>query len=110
EEGVLATELFHHPDLGSSELVVATSDVPGLFSLIAGTLAAHDINILSAQIHTRADGIAIDPCQDTEPLAEPVTGEARWRRIVDALRRVIVGEETVAALLARRRGRRAEEA
>ena len=39
EEGVLATELFHHPDLGSSELVVATRDVPGLFSLIAGTLA-----------------------------------------------------------------------
>ncbi len=37
--GVLATELFHHPDLGSSELVVATQDVPGLFSLIAGTLA-----------------------------------------------------------------------
>ena len=29
---------------------------------------------------------------------------------MDALRRVIVGEETVDALLARRRGRRAEEA
>ena len=37
---VVATELFHHPDLGSSELVVVTRDVPGLFSLIAGTLAA----------------------------------------------------------------------
>ena len=33
----VATELFHHPDLGSSELVIATRDVPGLFSLIAGT-------------------------------------------------------------------------
>ena len=59
EEDVIATDLFHHPDLDSSELVIATRDVPGLFSLIAGTLAAHGINILSAQINTRADGIAI---------------------------------------------------
>ena len=110
EEAPVATELFHHPDLDSSELVIATRDVPGLFSLIAGTLAAHDINILSAQIHTRADGIAIDTFQVNDPLGEPVTEEARWRRMVDALRRVIVGEETVPALLARRRGsRRAEE-
>src|SRR5262249_6467880 len=110
EEAAVATELFHHPDLDSSELVIATRDVPGLFSLIAGTLAAHDINILSAQIHTRADGIAIDTFQVSDPLGEPVTEEARWRRMVDALRKVIAGEETVDALLARRRtGRRSEE-
>ena len=65
----LATELFHHPDLGSSELVIVTQDVPGLFSLIAGTLAAHGINIVSAQIHTRADGIAIDTFQVNDPTA-----------------------------------------
>jgi [protein-PII] uridylyltransferase len=80
EEGVLATELFHHPDLGSSELVVATGDVPGLFSLIAGTLAAQGINILSAQIHTRADGIVIDTFQVNDPFGEAVTEAARWRR------------------------------
>ena len=103
EENAVATELFHHPDLDSSELVIAARDVPGLFSLIAGTLAAHGINILSAQIHTRADGIAIDTFQVNDPLGEPVTEEARWRRTVDALRKVIVGEETVDALLAKRR-------
>jgi [protein-PII] uridylyltransferase len=103
EEDVVATELFHHPDLDSSELVIAARDVPGLFSLIAGTLAAHGINILSAQIHTRADGVAIDTFQVNDPIGEPVTEEARWRRTLDALRRVIRGEETVEALLARRR-------
>ena len=77
--GVLATELFHHPDLGSSELVVATQDVPGLFSLIAGTLASQGINILSAQIHTRADGIVLDTFQVNDPFGEAVTEEARWR-------------------------------
>jgi [protein-PII] uridylyltransferase len=107
EDKPVATELFHHPDLDSSELVIATRDVPGLFSLIAGTLAADGINVLSAQIHTRADGIAIDTFQVNDPLGEPVTEEARWRRTVEALRRVIVGEETVEALLARRRAGRA---
>jgi [protein-PII] uridylyltransferase len=107
EEGI-ATELFHHPDLDSSELVIATRDVAGLFSLIAGTLAAHGINILSAQIHTRSDGIAIDTFQVNDPMGEPVTEEARWRRTLDALRRVLRGEETVEALLARRRTGRAQ--
>jgi [protein-PII] uridylyltransferase len=100
---VLATELFHHPDLGSSELVIATRDVPGLFSLIAGTLAAQGINILSAQIHTRADGIVIDTFQVNDPFGEAVTEEARWRRTLEALRRVLRGEAGVEDLLARRR-------
>src|SRR5262249_59347040 len=69
EEDVIATELFHHPDLGSSELVVATRDVPGLFALIAGTLAAHAVNVLSAQIHTRSDGIAVATSQVNAPPA-----------------------------------------
>jgi [protein-PII] uridylyltransferase len=103
EEDVIATELFHHPDLDSSELVIATRDVPGLFSLIAGTLAAHGINILSAQIHTRADGTAIDTFQVNDPHGEPVTEEARWGRTLDALRRVMRDEETVDALLTRRK-------
>jgi [protein-PII] uridylyltransferase len=103
EDGVLATELFHHPDLGSSELVVATRDVPGLFSLIAGTLAAQGINILSAQIHTRADGIVLDTFQVNDPFGEAVSEEARWRRTLEALRRVLRGEASVEDLLARRR-------
>ena len=110
DEDVIATEVFHHPDLDSSELVIATRDVAGLFSLIAGTLAANGINILSAQIHTRADGIAIDTFQVNDPHGEPVTEEARWRRTLDALRRVMREEETVDALLARRKvGRAAVE-
>jgi [protein-PII] uridylyltransferase len=103
EGSALATELFHHPDLGSSELVIVTRDVPGLFSLIAGTLAAQGINILSAQIHTRADGIVIDTFQVNDPFGEAVTEEARWRRTLDALRRVVRGEASVEELLARRR-------
>ncbi len=102
-EAPVATELFHHPDLGSSDLVVVTRDVPGLFSLIAGALAAHGVNIVSAQIHTREDGIAIDTFQVNDPVSEVVTSPARWTRTLDALRAVLAGEESVEALLARRR-------
>ncbi|HEX3175909.1 MAG TPA: [protein-PII] uridylyltransferase [Methylomirabilota bacterium] len=103
ESGPLATELFHHPDLGSSDLVVVTRDVPGLFSLIAGTLAAHGVNIISAQIATRADGIAIDTFQVNDPTGEAVTSAAQWGRTLDGLARVLTDEQSVDALLERRR-------
>lgn len=103
EAAPVVTEVFHHPDLGSSDLVVVTRDLPGLFSLIAGTLAAHGINIISAQIFTRADGVAIDTLQVNDPTGEAITSPAHWARTLEALRAVITGEERVEALLERRR-------
>ncbi len=102
----VATELFHHPDLGFSDLVVVTRDLPGLFSLIAGTLAANGVNILSAQIHTRGDGIALDTFQVNDPIGEAITEEPRWARTLENLSAVIRGEQTVEGLLARRQARR----
>jgi [protein-PII] uridylyltransferase len=102
-EAPVVTALFQHPDLGSSDLVVVTRDLPGLFSLIAGTLAASGVNIISAQIHTRADGIAIDTFQVNDPAGDVVGSTAHWARPLDALRAVITGEQSVEALLARRR-------
>jgi len=99
----VVTALFHHTDLGSSDLVVVTRDLPGLFALIAGALAAHGVNIISAQIHTRADGIAIDTFQVNDPTSEVVTSRAHWARTLDGLRAVITGEQSVEALLEQRR-------
>jgi len=102
----VVTELFHHPDLGSSDLVVVTRDLPGLFSLIAGTLASQGVNIISAQIHTRGDGIVIDTFQVNEPGGDAVTSPAFWSRTLDALRMVLTGDAQVAALLEKRRASR----
>jgi [protein-PII] uridylyltransferase len=82
---------------------VVTQDVPGLFALIAGTLAAHGVNIISAQIATRADGVAIDTFQVNDPAGEVVPSATQWNRLLDALRTVLAGEQTVEALLERRR-------
>ncbi|HSE96579.1 MAG TPA: [protein-PII] uridylyltransferase [Methylomirabilota bacterium] len=103
-----AVEVFPFPDLGASDLVVVTRDVPGLFALIAGTLAAHGVNILSAQIETRADGIAVDTFHVNEPGGEAILDESRWEAVTSDLRRALFGTATVDTLFAeRRRGRRA---
>jgi [protein-PII] uridylyltransferase len=107
ESAPVVTELFHHPDLGFSDLVVVTRDLPGLFSLIAGTLAAHGINIISAQIATRGDGVALDTFQVNDPTGEAITSPAHWARAFGALRAVLAGEESVEGLLGRRRAGRA---
>jgi [protein-PII] uridylyltransferase len=46
----------HRPD----ELTVCTRDSPGLLASMAGTLTAEGLNILSVDLYTRADGIALD--------------------------------------------------
>ncbi|HEU4369791.1 MAG TPA: ACT domain-containing protein, partial [Methylomirabilota bacterium] len=48
------------------------------------------------------DGIAIDTFQVNDPAGEAVTSAARWGRVLDALRAVLAGEQTVEALLERR--------
>jgi len=104
-EEPVATELFHYPDLGTSDLAVVTRDVAGLFAVIAGTLAAHDVNILSAQIETRADGIAVDTFHVNDAGGEAIVDESRWEAVTGDLRRTLGGELSVERLFAARRRR-----
>src|SRR2546425_8313501 len=89
-----------------STLFPYTTLFRSLFSLIAGTLASQGVNIMSAQIHTRGDGIAIDTFQVNDPTGEAVTSLAHWARTLDALRAVLTGDEKVATLLEKRRAAR----
>lgn len=52
--------LHNEPDRGYSVVRVCTWDRAGLFGRMAGALSAVGLTILSAQIFTRSDGIALD--------------------------------------------------
>jgi [protein-PII] uridylyltransferase len=91
----------------STELTVCTRDRHGLCGDIAGTLAAHGIEILSAELNTREDGIALDVFMLREAAMRHAIDVQRYPAIDRALRKAIAGESDIAALVERWRIRNA---
>jgi [protein-PII] uridylyltransferase len=81
------------------ELTVSVPDRHGLFADLAGTLAAHGVEILSAELNTREDGIAIDSFILRQASTRQAIEEHRYHVIEQALRRAVAGELEVAALV-----------
>ena len=101
EEAPLVTEW--HAAAQATDLVVATRDHPGLFAQLAGTLTAESLDILSVDVYTREDGIALDLFKVRAlPGPGPVPAE-RQAPIEEALRAAVAGGVDVAAAVERRR-------
>lgn len=75
---------------GTYGLVVVASDRPGLLSMIAGALSLAGLTILTAQVFTTEDGVALD-LFEIEGVFETEVGEERWRAFRATLRRAIEG-------------------
>ncbi len=105
----LAAALRGDPALGVSEAALAAADRPGLLATIAGVLAAHRIDIQHAEVFSTRDdpalgwlaGRALDLFDLRGPEGGPVE-RARWRAARADLARVLSGEESLQALMARR--------
>jgi len=95
----LALKIEHMVDAEYTEVTLATLDCPGLFSYIAGVMAAHSINILGAQIHTRKDGSVLDILQVNSPVGGIVDRPQKWEKFELDLRAVIEGRAFVDALI-----------
>lgn len=91
----------------STELTVCTRDRHGLCADIAGALAAHGIEILSAELNTREDGIALDVFMLREASTHHAIDMDRYPAIERSLRKAIAGESDIAAMVERWRTRNA---
>ncbi|HEY7401859.1 MAG TPA: HD domain-containing protein, partial [Actinomycetota bacterium] len=75
---------------GTFELMVVAGDRPGLLSWIAGCLALEGLSILTANVFTTEDGVAVD-LFDVEGIFEPDVREETWRALRGLLRKAIEG-------------------
>jgi [protein-PII] uridylyltransferase len=93
-------------DSGSTEFILCTRDVHGLFANVAGTLTAHDLNIVSAHVYSMRTGFALEIYRVSTPRGDDEERRETWQAFEASLRRVLAGEVAVGELLGRRhRGR-----
>lgn len=96
--------LVPRPDVETAgEVVVVADDRPGLLAAIAGTFAAHGIDILSAEIFSLGDGRVLDTFLVREPGNVAPSSERVAEAMTD-LKEVLAGRVNARQLLAKRRG------
>ncbi|MFL6273694.1 MAG: [protein-PII] uridylyltransferase [Blastocatellia bacterium] len=101
----LATDWQVAPNEHCTNLSVCARDRAGLFARIAGTLTAHGINILSADLNTREDGLVIDTFKVCEvQTAQPVRADLHGK-VEKNLQAALAGSYDVAAAVAQQLAR-----
>jgi [protein-PII] uridylyltransferase len=92
-------------DRGYTTAKICTWDRAGLFSTLAGSFSAAGINILSAQIFSREDGIVIDTFCVTDARAGGVVNRESREKFEHILRKALSADEPVdfRALIARQK-------
>jgi [protein-PII] uridylyltransferase len=83
----------NEPDRGYSAVKVCTWDRAGLFSKIAGSFSAAGLNILTAQIFTRSDGIVLDTFFVNDAKSGNLAGPEQRDKFEAILNKALVGEE-----------------
>jgi [protein-PII] uridylyltransferase len=79
-------------------LTVVTSDRPGTFSRIAGVLALHGVDVLSAVAYSNEAGRALSEFR----VADRLRGSPPWTRIVEDVERALDGRLALSARIAER--------
>jgi [protein-PII] uridylyltransferase len=93
----------HDHDHGYSIFTICTLDLPGLFSMITGVMAANGINILGAQIHTSSNGKALDILQVNSSKGLVIDEPVRWQHVESDMRDVLSGHVKVQQLVEKRK-------
>jgi [protein-PII] uridylyltransferase len=103
EEKALEPIVYPHdePDRAYTAVQICTWDRSGLFSKISGCLTASGLNILSAQIFTRTDGIILDTFFVTDAKTGLLARGEEREQFEALLRRALTGQVNLSALIAR---------
>jgi [protein-PII] uridylyltransferase len=99
----VATRWAAFPMAGYSEVLVCAPGAPGRFAKVVGTLTANGINILSAQLFSRADGVMIRTFQVSDGRGAALADETVWQRFARDLRGVVQDQVSVRDLIKARR-------
>ena len=92
-----------YPMAGYSEVAVCAPGAPGRFAKVVGTLTANGVNILSAQLFSRADGVFIRTFQVSDGRGAALDDETVWHRFARDLKGVILDQVEVRELIKARR-------
>lgn len=84
---------------GAWLLTVVTSDKPGLFARLAGTLAAFGMNIVKAEAFANSSGMVLDTLVFEDPLRTLELNPVEIDRLKATIGRVVLGKEDVGRLL-----------
>ena len=101
--GEVLVDFDFNEALGTCDYAVVTFNdvIPGIFSKIAGVMAANGLQILDAHILTRQDGVVVDTFQVTDPDYKGAPPEDRRESIGEMIRSVLRGKEAVEAVVQR---------
>jgi [protein-PII] uridylyltransferase len=86
------------PETEATLVTICGEERRGLFSMIAGTLSRHNLNILGAQIYTSKTGVAIDTLQVETLDHHAVTDQRMWDTLETELRAAVAGELSLDAV------------
>ena len=91
------------PDRGCSRVKICTWDRAGLFSKLAGSFTAAGLNILSAQIFTRTDRVALDAFDVTSSHTGLLATKEEKERFSQLLGKALVSQVDFDPLIAKQK-------
>ncbi|MGE0135577.1 MAG: HD domain-containing protein [Dehalococcoidia bacterium] len=91
ERAAGGTALGHDREGDLDRLTIVTRDRPGILSLVAGTLAVHNVNVHGGSAYTRDDGVAIEVMYVSDALGHGID-ERRWARVSQDVPLALGGE------------------
>ena len=90
EEGSFQCDMrwIDRDDRSHTELLVTAWNRPLFLEKVCCALAAHEINIISADVYTRTDGVVCDLFQVCTVDQQPVSSERDRKRVLDTFRAI----------------------